>query len=104
MKAQYEAQATVGPKLSNVLSPTAHLDTMKRGQMPALREVKFIKDSVESKMGFIFHRTDDAFDKSFFNVEGSVQPIIKTVKPGGSPRALASSRVTWCSRSTGSRG
>ena len=42
MKAQYEAQATVGPKLSNVLSPTAHLDTMKRGQMPALREVKFI--------------------------------------------------------------
>jgi len=83
MKAQYEAQATVGPKLSNVLSPTAHLDTMKRGQMPALREVKFIKDSVESKMGFIFHRTDDAFDKSFFNVEGSVQPIIKTVKPGG---------------------
>ena len=83
MKAQYEAQATVGPKLSNMLSPTAHLDTMKRGQMPALREVKFIKDSVESKMGFIFHRTDDAFDKSFFNVEGSVQPIIKTVKSGG---------------------
>ena len=24
-----------------------------------------------------------SFDKSFFNVEGSVQPIIKTVKPGG---------------------
>ena len=83
MKAQYEAQEKAGPKLSNMLSPTAHLDTMKRGQMPALREVKFIKDSVESKMGFIFHRTDDAFDKSFFNVEGSVQPIIKTVKPGG---------------------
>ena len=51
--------------------------------MPALREVKLFKESEETKIGAVFHRSDDAFDKSFFNVEGSsVQPIIKKVDPG----------------------
>jgi C-terminal processing protease CtpA/Prc len=51
--------------------------------MPALREVKLFKDTEETKIGAVFHRSDDAFDKSFFNVEGSsVQPIIKKVDPG----------------------
>lgn len=52
-------------------------------KMPALREVRLIKETDETKIGAVFHRSDDAFDKSFFNVEGSVQPIIKTVKSGG---------------------
>merc|ERR1719217_61647 len=56
---------------------------MKMAGMPALREVKLFKDSEETKIGAVFHRSDDAFDKSFFNVEGSsVQPIIKKVDPG----------------------
>jgi C-terminal processing protease CtpA/Prc len=51
--------------------------------MPALREVKLNKETEETKIGAVFHRLDDAFDKSFFNVEGSsVQPIIKKVDPG----------------------
>lgn len=51
--------------------------------MPALREVKLLKTTDETKIGAVFHRSDDAFDKSFFNVEGSsVQPIIKKVDPG----------------------
>ena len=49
----------------------------------ALREVKLIKETEDTKIGAVFHRLDDAFDKSFFNVEGSsVQPIIKKVDPG----------------------
>jgi len=52
-------------------------------KMPALREVRLIKETDETKIGAVFHRSDDAFDKSFFNVEGSsVQPIIKKVDPG----------------------
>jgi len=51
--------------------------------MPALREVRLVKETDETKIGAVFHRSDDAFDKSFFNVEGSsVQPIIKKVDPG----------------------
>mmetsp|Transcript_22119 Transcript_22119/g.37768 ORF Transcript_22119/g.37768 Transcript_22119/m.37768 type:complete len:264 (+) Transcript_22119:3-794(+) len=51
--------------------------------MPALREVKLLKTSDDTKIGAVFHRSDDQFDKSFFNVEGSsVQPIIKKVDPG----------------------
>jgi membrane-associated protease RseP (regulator of RpoE activity) len=51
--------------------------------MPALREVKLVKETEDTKIGAVFHRLDDAFDKSFFNVEGSsVQPIIKKVDPG----------------------
>jgi len=54
-----------------------------KAAMPALREVKLVKESEETKIGAVFHRLDDAFDKSFFNVEGSsVQPIIKKVDPG----------------------
>jgi myosin-5 len=50
--------------------------------MPALREVRLVKESEDTKIGAVFHRLDDAFDKSFFNVEGSsVQPIIKKVDP-----------------------
>ena len=49
----------------------------------ALREVKLVKDADDSKIGAVFHRSDDAFDKTFFNVEtGLVQPIIKKVDPG----------------------
>ncbi|EOD24030.1 hypothetical protein EMIHUDRAFT_450657 [Emiliania huxleyi CCMP1516] len=40
-------------------------------KMPALREVRLIKETDETKIGAVFHRSDDAFDKSFFNVEGS---------------------------------
>ena len=51
--------------------------------MPALREVRLVKEAEDTKIGAVFHRSDDAFDKSFFNVEGSsVQPIIKKVDPG----------------------
>jgi len=51
--------------------------------MPAFREVKLLKTSDDTKIGAVFHRSDDAFDKTFFNVEGSsVQPIIKKVDPG----------------------
>eukprot|EP00308_Calcidiscus_leptoporus_P024250 CAMPEP_0119366430 /NCGR_PEP_ID=MMETSP1334-20130426/13293_1 /TAXON_ID=127549 /ORGANISM="Calcidiscus leptoporus, Strain RCC1130" /LENGTH=1364 /DNA_ID=CAMNT_0007382635 /DNA_START=58 /DNA_END=4152 /DNA_ORIENTATION=+ len=51
--------------------------------MPALREVRLIKEYDDTKIGAVFHRSDDAFDKSFFNVEGSsVQPIIKKVDVG----------------------
>jgi C-terminal processing protease CtpA/Prc len=51
--------------------------------MPALREVRLVKTSDDTKIGAVFHRSDDAFDKSFFNVEGSsVQPIIKKVDAG----------------------
>lgn len=59
-------------------------DSIKpKAAMPALREVKLLKDTEETKIGAVFHRLDDAFDKSFFNVEGSsVQPIIKKVDPG----------------------
>ena len=39
--------------------------------------MKLLKATNETKLGAIFHRSDDAFDNSFFNVEGSlVQPII----------------------------
>ena len=52
-----------------------------KSAMPALREVKLIKETEDTKIGAVFHRLDDAFDKSFFNVEGSsVQPIIKKVE------------------------
>jgi C-terminal processing protease CtpA/Prc len=52
-------------------------------RMPALREVRLVKEGDDTKIGAVFHRSDDAFDKSFFNVEGSsVQPIIKKVDPG----------------------
>ena len=51
--------------------------------MPALREIKLVKETEDTKIGAVFHRLDDAFDKSFFNVEGSsVQPIIKKVDHG----------------------
>ena len=54
-----------------------------KAAMPALREVKLVKETEDTKIGAVFHRLDDAFDKSFFNVEGSsVQPIIKKVDPG----------------------
>mmetsp|Transcript_4176 Transcript_4176/g.9039 ORF Transcript_4176/g.9039 Transcript_4176/m.9039 type:complete len:1309 (+) Transcript_4176:110-4036(+) len=54
-----------------------------RTGMPALREVRLIKETDDTKIGAVFHRSDDAFDKSFFNVEGtSVQPIIKKVDVG----------------------
>ena len=39
--------------------------------MPALREVRLVKEAEDTKIGAVFHRSDDAFDKSFFNVEGS---------------------------------
>lgn len=46
-------------------------------------QVKLVKETEETKIGAVFHRLDDAFDKAFFNVEGSsVQPIIKKVDPG----------------------
>ena len=38
--------------------------------MPALREVAR-EGGEDTKIGAVFHRSDDAFDKSFFNVEGS---------------------------------
>mmetsp|Transcript_14885 Transcript_14885/g.24859 ORF Transcript_14885/g.24859 Transcript_14885/m.24859 type:complete len:760 (+) Transcript_14885:1-2280(+) len=58
-------------------------DAPRQAGMPALREVRLHKDTDETKIGAVFHRSDDAFDKSFFNVEGSsVQPIIKKVDPG----------------------
>jgi len=58
-------------------------DTPRAAAMPALREVRLVKETDETKIGAVFHRSDDAFDKSFFNVEGSsVQPIIKKVDPG----------------------
>ena len=61
-------------------SPAAH---KPKAAMPALREVKLVKETEDTKIGAVFHRLDDAFDKSFFNVEGSsVQPIIKKVDPG----------------------
>ena len=50
---------------------------------PRQHRFKLVKESEETKIGAVFHRLDDAFDKSFFNVEGSsVQPIIKKVDPG----------------------
>ena len=53
--------------------------------MPALREVRLFKETDDTKIGAVFHRSDDAFDKSFFNVEGSsVQPIIKKAFHDGS--------------------
>ena len=59
-------------------------------KMPALREVRLIKETDETKIGAVFHRSDDAFDKSFFNVEGSsVQPIIKKAPPPPPPRRRA---------------
>ena len=72
--------STSGAAPSSVSEPNA--GTKMHG-MPALREVKLFKESEETKIGAVFHRSDDAFDKSFFNVEGSsVQPIIKKVDPG----------------------
>merc|ERR1712166_1057451 len=68
------------PGVSSVSEPNAGANMHG---MPALREVKLFKESEETKIGAVFHRSDDAFDKSFFNVEGSsVQPIIKKVDPG----------------------
>lgn len=63
-------------------SSTLEAASKPKAAMPALREVKLIKETEETKIGAVFHRLDDAFDKSFFNVEGSsVQPIIKKVDP-----------------------
>ena len=80
--AQAAAQAAVDQAIAGQSS--SQLARQKpRAAMPALREVKLIKESEETKIGAVFHRLDDAFDKSFFNVEGSsVQPIIKKVDPG----------------------
>ena len=39
--------------------------------MPALREVKLVKETEDTKIGAVFHRLDDAFDKSFFNVRAT---------------------------------
>eukprot|EP00966_Prymnesium_polylepis_P121577 2809832-Prymnesium_polylepis.1 len=70
-----EAKATAEAK--------AAVEAKAHTTMPALREVKFLKATDDTKIGFIFHQSDDAFDKSFFNVEGSsVQPIVKKVDPG----------------------
>jgi len=64
-------------------TPAAATPKAPQNAMPALREVKLLKTTDETKIGAVFHRSDDAFDKSFFNVEGSsVQPIIKKVDPG----------------------
>ena len=63
--------------------PQKSRDLSRPGPAPALREVRLNKETDETKIGAVFHRSDDAFDKSFFNVEGSsVQPIIKKVDPG----------------------
>ncbi|KOO33649.1 myosin motor domain [Chrysochromulina tobinii] len=80
--AQAAAQAAVDQAIAGQSS--SQLARQKpRAAMPALREVKLVKESEETKIGAVFHRLDDAFDKSFFNVEGSsVQPIIKKVDPG----------------------
>lgn len=60
----------------------------RAGAAPALREVRLNKETDVTKIGAVFHRSDDAFDKSFFNVEGSsVQPIIKKVDPGSMAEA-----------------
>jgi C-terminal processing protease CtpA/Prc len=65
------------------LVPQKNTGMPRAGAAPALREVRLNKETDETKIGAVFHRSDDAFDKSFFNVEGSsVQPIIKKVDPG----------------------
>jgi len=54
-----------------------------RHHAPAMREVHLSKPTEDTKIGAVFHRSDDAFDKSFFNVgQGTVQPIIKKVDSG----------------------
>jgi len=83
-KAAAAAAAAAAEQASSAAGTASHSEREKpKAAMPALREVKLVKESEETKIGAVFHRLDDAFDKSFFNVEGSsVQPIIKKVDPG----------------------
>ena len=57
--------------------------------MPALREVRLVKEAEDTKIGAVFHRSDDAFDKSFFNVEGSSVQV--TTRGHRLPRASLAS-------------
>ncbi len=57
--------------------------------MPALREVRLVKEAEDTKIGAVFHRSDDAFDKSFFNVEGSSVQVTR-LGPTASRTSLAS--------------
>ena len=65
--------------------------------MPALREVRLVKEAEDTKIGAVFHRSDDAFDKSFFNVEGSsvqvtrLGPTASRAPPSPPPRLPLSS-------------
>ena len=65
--------------------------------MPALREVRLVKEAEDTKIGAVFHRSDDAFDKSFFNVEGSsvqvtrLRPTASRAPPSPPPRLPLSS-------------
>ena len=78
-KKQREA-AKKAAALQKVRSPAK--PQPRQAGMPALREVRLVKETDETKIGAVFHRSDDAFDKSFFNVDGSsVQPLIKKVDP-----------------------
>jgi len=85
-KKKNEARAAAeaaGAAAAGEVSAAAAVSSKPKAAMPALREVKLVKETEDTKIGAVFHRLDDAFDKSFFNVEGSsVQPIIKKVDPG----------------------
>ena len=67
--------------------------------MPALREVRLVKEAEDTKIGAVFHRSDDAFDKSFFNVEGSsvqvtrMGPTASRAPPSHPPRLPLSSPI-----------
>ena len=78
-----EGEGRRGREAALIGGEAAAAQSSPKAVMPALREVKLVKETEDTKIGAVFHRLDDAFDKSFFNVEGSsVQPIIKKVDPG----------------------
>ena len=78
-----KAKADEAERRRSSATEAAAAQSKPKAVMPALREVKLVKETEDTKIGAVFHRLDDAFDKSFFNVEGSsVQPIIKKVDPG----------------------
>ena len=82
-KVKKKAEALARSKAASERALAEVQPNKPKTHMPALREIKLVKETEDTKIGAVFHRLDDAFDKSFFNVEGSsVQPIIKKVDHG----------------------
>ena len=70
-KKKSESRAAAEVASAAVAAGAAQPSKPSKTAMPALREVKLVKETEDTKIGAVFHRLDDAFDKSFFNVRAA---------------------------------